>query len=693
MTISLNIRLPLCLLAISLTCLLGCGRKDIQPAAEGLDKPAVVTDLSASGDKSPNENENTVARHMVRAATTADGMQVDALSHADIHQVDWLKPRQQAQLATANQFNTFHNFQFRDRQPESGIHFRHFPVDCATREHKSAHYDHGNGVVIADVDNDGLLDIYFLTQAGSNELWRNLGGGKFENITKKSGTAVADRISVTASFADIDNDGDADLYITTVREGNILLANDGKGNFQDITAESGLGHHGHSSSPVFFDFDRDGLLDIFLTNVGAYTIDQQAPATAIKDRNVDYYVAFNDAFSGHLKPDRNETSILYKNMGENRFRDVSAEMNLQDTSWTGAASPIDANSDGWPDLYVTNMQGHDEYYENDRGKGFIRKSRDLFPKTPWGSMGIKVFDFDNDGQMDIFVTDMHSDMSENIPPDREKAKADMQYPESFLRSDGLSIYGNAFYRGAKDGTFSEISDEIGAENYWPWGLSVGDINADGFEDAFITASMNYPFRYGVNSLLLNDRGKRFVDSEFILGVEPRRDGRTSAICFEIDAATREFFGPAKPYLEKICEGRSGAIDVWGTLGTRSSAIFDVDDDGDLDIVTNEFNAEPMVLISDLTEKKPIHFLKIRLVGTKSNRDGLGARIVVHTKSGKYTKIHDGQSGYLSQSSYPLYFGLGDDDSVEKIEVRWPSGTTQFVDGPIAANSLITVTED
>ena len=612
---------------------------------------------------------------------------------AEIHTIDWMKPRQQAQLATLNQFDVFHNFQFVDRQPESGIHFRHYPVDCATSDYKSAHYDHGNGVSVADVDHDGLLDVYFVTQVGNNELWRNLGEGKFENITAASGTAVGDRISVAASFADTDNDGDADLYVTTVREGNVLFENNGKGIFTDITSESGVGYKGHSSSPVFFDFDRDGLLDIFLTNVGKYTLDEQAPTTAIKNLDETYHLALNDGFSGHLKPERAERSILYKNMGGNRFQDVSAEVNLSDTSWTGAASPIDGNGDGWPDLYVTNMQGHDEYYENDQGKAFVRKSRDLFPKTPWGSMGIKAFDFDNDGQMDIFVTDMHSDMSENVPPEKEKAKADMQYPESFLRSEGQSIYGNAFYRATGDGTFVEVSDQIGAENYWPWGLSAGDLNADGFEDVFITSSMNYPFRYGVNSLLLNNRGQRFLDSEFIVGVEPRREGRTAGLCFEIDGETREFLGPAKPYLEKICEGRTGPIEVWGALGTRSSAIFDLDNDGDLDIVTGEFNSEPMVLVSNLTEQKEVHFLKIRLIGTQSNRDGLGARIVVHTKSGKYTKIHDGQSGYLAQSSYPLYFGLGEDDAVEKIEVTWPAGSTQVIRGPFAANRLITVTED
>jgi hypothetical protein len=671
MASSIKPRLLFWVLTASLICAVGCDR---------------------SGSQRKHEDDNADTKHLVRAAITADGMQVEELSPAEIHTIDWMKPRQQAQLATTNQFKVFHDFQFVDRQPESGIRFRQYPVDCATRDYKSAHYDHGNGIVVADIDNDGLLDIYLVTQVGNNELWRNLGGGKFENITDPSGTAVGDRISVTASFADTDNDGDADLYVTTVREGNVLFVNDGKGNFKDITAESGLGYQGHSSSAVFFDFDRDGLLDVFLTNVGKYTLDEQAPATAIEDHDDTYYLAFNDAFSGHLKPDRTERSILFKNMGGNRFRDVSEEVGLVDTSWTGAASPIDGNGDGWPDLYVTNMQGHDEYYENDQGKVFIRKSRDVFPKTPWGSMGLKVFDFDNDGHMDVFVTDMHSDMSENIPPEKEKAKADMQYPESFLRSEGQSIYGNAFYRNTGEGTFVEVSDEIGAENYWPWGLSVGDINADGFEDAFVTSSMNYPFRYGVNSLLLNNRGQRFLDSEFILGVEPRREGRTAGLCFEIDGETREFLGPAKPYLEKICEGRAGAIEVWGALGTRSSVIFDIDNDGDLDIVTNEFNAEPMVLVSNLTEKTNVHFLKVRLLGTKSNRDGLGARVVVHTKSGTYTKIYDGQSGYLSQSSYPLYFGLGEDDSIKKIEVTWPAGATQVITGPIAINSLVTVTE-
>ena len=129
------------------------------------------------------------------------------------------------------------------------------------------------------------------------------------------------------------------------------------------------------------------------------------------------------------------------------------------------------------------------------------------------------------------------------------------------------------------------------------------------------------------------------------------------------------------------------------MGSRSSAIFDLDDDGDLDIVTNDFNSEPTVLISNLSAKKQnLSFLKVELIGTASNRSGLGATVKVRVGTQTYTKVRDGQSGYLSQSLYPLYFGLGDAKVVDQIAVRWPSGREQIVSGPIATNSLIEVRE-
>ena len=603
----------------------------------------------------------------------------------------WLESRRQAQVAAAAGYAVFCDFSFTDRQPASGLTFHHRIVDDSGRHYRPNHYDHGNGIALADVDGDGRTDLYFVNQAGPNGLWRNAGGGQFADITERGGVALADRIGVTASFADLDNDGAPDLYVTNVRVGNVLFRNQGDGRFADISQESGLDHQGHSSAALFFDYDRDGQLDLFLTNVGQYT-ERGDPIAVVgftpeeQPEQYHYYVGFKDAFAGHLKPERTERSLLFRNAGENRFVDVTEEVGIKADGWSGDAVPLDANEDGWPDLYVLNMQGHDQYYENDQGQHFIDKSLAVFPRTSWGAMSAQILDFDNDGHQDLYITDMHSDMSEDIGPEREKLKSRMQWTESFLRSGGRSIYGNAFYHRQADGTYAEISDSIGAENYWPWGLSAGDLNADGYEDVFITASMNYAFRYAVNSLLLNDHGKGFLDAEFALEVEPRREGRTAMPWFVLDCSGEYAAHPD-------CEGRSGPHVFWGALGSRASALADLDDDGDLDIVTNEFNAPPLLLISDLSDQKAdLNFLKVRLIGTRSNRDGLGAVVSVHTRTQTYTRVHDGKSGYLSQSLLPLYFGLGPVSTVERIEVQWPSGTAQTVAGPIESNQLVEIRE-
>lgn len=583
------------------------------------------------------------------------------------------------QRKAAEGWAVFHDFAFTDRLPESGITYRNRVVSDAAKTYKSAHYDHGTGVAVADVDGDARLDVYFVSQVGGSALWRNVGGGRFEDITGPAGVALADRVGVAASFADTDNDGDADLYVTTVRGGNVLFANDGHGRFTDITESAGLGYSGHSSGAVFFDYNRDGRLDLFLANIGKYTTD------TVAGEGYRFHTAFEDAFSGHLKPERSEQSLLFRNEGGNRFVDVSGETGLRDFSWSGDASPVDGNGDGWPDLYVLNMQGDNEYYENAGGTRFVRRSRQVFPRTSWGAMGIKVFDVDNDGRMDIFVTDMHSDMSHEVGPEQAHEKSHMTWPEQ-MRGDGsTSIWGNSLFRNEGGGRFREVSDAMNSETYWPWGPSTGDVNADGFEDVFITAGMNYPYRYATNSLKLNDGGRRFVDAEFVLGVEPRRDGQVATPWFELDMA-----GADKGHREGA--GADGRVSVWGARGSRSAAIFDVDGDGDLDIVTNEFGAEPMVLLSDLSTKRRVRFLKVALRGTRSNRDGLGARVTVTAGGFAHTQVHDGKSGYLSQSLIPLYFGLADAGQVDRVEVVWPSGQRQLAPMPVSMNGTLTLQE-
>jgi hypothetical protein len=560
----------------------------------------------------------------------------------------------------------------------TGISFRGHIVDDAGKTYKAVHYDHGSGISVADVDGDGLLDIYFVNQVGGNELWKNLGGGKFSNITQQAGTAMKGKVSVASSFADIDNDGDQDLYVTTVRAGNNLFENDGHGNFRDISVSSGLNYNGHSSGAVFFDYNKDGKLDIFLTNVGKYT------RSVVGGEKYRYYVGLEDGFEGHLHPERRESSLLFRNDGHNKFTNVTTAMGLTDYSWSGDASTVDVNEDGWQDLYLLNMQGDDQYYENAGGKKFVKKSRQIFPRTSWGAMGIKVFDVNNDGKLDIYITDMHSDMSHEVGPDQEHMKSMMEWPDSMVGSGATSIWGNSLF--IKDGPnkFHETSDKMNAENYWPWGPSIGDLNADGFDDAFVTAGMSYPFRYGINSVKLNDRGKRFADAEFVLGVEPRKDG-TTAPWFELDAS-------GKDSSHEDAAGATGRLSIWGSKSTRSAVIFDMDGDGDLDIVTNEFNYVPLILESNLSTKTSIHYVNVKLVGSTSNRDGLGAIVTVTAGGSKYVKAMDGKSGYLSQSAMPLNFGLGAAASVDRIDIAWPSGKKQTVTTGITMNGTMTVRE-
>lgn len=611
----------------------------------------------------------------------------------EILDLEWLDAAAARQTAELEQATVDTEFGFTDRTAESGITFDPQIVDDQRWRLLVNHYDHGNGICVADVNSDGHLDLFFVSQTGHNELYLGASDGTYRNETESSGLAVPGRICVTASFADLDNDGDPDAYLTCVRNGNLLFENDGQGHFTDVTEASGTAFTGHSSAPVFFDYDRDGLLDLFLCNVGKFTTEENAKlvldstsSLTESDAPTEYYVGRKDAFAGHLRPEDTERSLLLRNSGGLKFEDVTEETGLDSDGWSGDATPLDANNDGWPDLFVLNMQGHDEYFENQEGKQFVRKTDELFSATSWGAMGVKSFDFDGNGLLDLFVTDMHSDMSKDIGVAHEREKSDMQWPGSFLGSTERNIFGNSFFLQRSPGQFEEVSDSIGAENYWPWGLSAGDLNADGFIDSFLSSSMCFPYRYGINSVLLNDQGKTFRHCEFALGVEPRPEASSMKPWFDVSCDADDEPHP-------MCAGREGTVRVWSCLGTRSSAILDIDADGDLDIVTNEFNSRPQVLVSDLAQRRPdVSFLNVSLQGKKSNRDGLGARVTVVIGDRRLVQVHDGKSGYLSQGTAPLYFGLGAATQVDSIEVDWPSDNRQVVSGPIKVRTLLKIEE-
>lgn len=653
---------------------------------------------SETADPAPASPETRLRHNLTQPGATLGTLLTLVLAPASLADVfsvqndatirSQLLTAQAAQRRDAAAWTTFHDFQFSDRLPESGIQFVHHMTDDSGRAEKAVHYDHGSGVAAADVEGDGLPDLFFANQLGGNQLWLNQGGNRFRNISDIATIALPGRVSVAACFADLDNDGDPDLVVSTVREGNAVFENLGKGRFRDRSETAGFTSRHHSSGIVPIDVDHDGLLDLVITSVGRYTTDTRRPSGDS--------IGLPDAFSGHLYPDRSEPALLYRNRGGFVFQEIAGQSGLTAAGWAGDAVSGDFNSDGYPDLYVINMQGDDHLYLNLPDGRFQDQTARYFPRTPWGAMGVGILDWNRDGILDVFVTDMHSDMTGgqaqlrrgfNSTIDRSKSDAwcSVQWTEAFLQDSSNNLFGNAFFQRKPDGTSDEISDRIGVETYCPWGVSVGDLNADGFEDVFITAGMGYPFPYAINTLLLNDSGKRFRAAEFVTGIEPRRSNAVSHLSFRLDC-----LGADKSH--RLCEGVARERVVEASLSSRSSVLLDLDNDGDLDLVTNEFDGPPQILINNLQERRQPRFLKLQLTGTRSNRDALGA--TVNVRSGKIRHVHfiSGKSGYLGSSSLPLYLGLGDTSRIDEIEILWPSGRRQSIHEGIPETGLFAVRE-
>src|SRR5262245_42546365 len=274
-----------------------------------------------------------------------------------------------------------------------GIKFRmNFLPNEQGEKFKINLYDHGCGLAVGDFDGDGHEDIYFLNQLGKNALYRNKGDGTFEDVTERAGVALGDRICVGATFVDYDNDGHLDLFVTSTRGGNVLFRNMGDGTFKDVTEQAGLSKIAHSQTAVFFDYDNDGRLDLFLTNTAEWTGNSYDEA--------EHYFPGKGDFGGVIYS-KKESNVLYHNNGDGTFTDVTAKAGLAGRGWAGDAVAFDYNGDGRIDLFVTSMFGRCQLYRNNGDRTFTDVTVRVLGRTPWGGVGARVLDQNDHGRADV----------------------------------------------------------------------------------------------------------------------------------------------------------------------------------------------------------------------------------------------------------------------------------------------------
>jgi hypothetical protein len=530
-------------------------------------------------------------------------------------------------------------------------------------------YDHGCGVAVGDFDGDGHEDIYFCNQLGRNALYRNKGDGTFEDVTEKAGVGLGDRVCVAATFADYDNDGHLDLFVTSTNGGNVLFHNNGNGTFTDVTKKAGVQLVAHSQTAVFFDYNNDGLLDLFVTNTANWTL----PA---KDPTGRYHPGMPGIVE--MAAAAREYNVLYRNNGNGTFTDVTAEAGLKGKGWGGDVTAFDFNEDGHLDLLVTNMFGVSQLYRNNGNGTFTDVTRDVLGRTSWGAIGSKAFDFNNDGKLDLFIADMHSDMwlpNEIAPTSSEAERFNLKKKyawvtgpfhdrsASFVEWEAGAmasfrsryedvVFGNTLYKNLGRNRFGEMSDRAGLETFWPWGIVTGDFDNDGFEDVYLPSGMGHPYGYWPSALMMNNGNETFSDRAETFGIEPP---------------------PGGIWLDQTIGGRKAA------RSSRCAAVADFDGDGRLDIVVNNFNDRPYYFRNRFPKKNWIAF---RLSGTTSNRDAVGALVYVYRGKEVMVRQVHAAGGYLSHSSRTLHFGLGDRSGVDRVEIRWPRGKRQTIAHPV-----------
>ena len=552
-----------------------------------------------------------------------------------------------------------------------------------------------HGVSVGDADGDGLEDIYVAQPAGlPNRLFRNRGDSTFEDITDKAGVGVLDD-TAQSLFADVDNDGDKDLILATATQ-PLLFVNDGKARFTQIPDAFRFARpmQGVLTSISMADYDRDGYLDLYLCVYsyffGAGEDKAGTPAP--------YYDARNGP-----------PAVLFRNDGHGRFVDATDESGLTPSNdrYHFAAAWADYDEDGWPDLLVANDFGTKNLYRNlgrRDGKATFEDVAAAAGVLDHGAgMSATFFDYDNDGRLDIYTGNMWSAPGLRVTASRSFMADETPEVRALYKRH---VRGNSLFRNVGGGRFEDRTIAAHAEmGRWAWSSDALDFDNDGWEDLYV-----------VNGMLTrrDDAPGGDLEGFFwrqVVAHSPRArmpgtpyDDSWRAInqlLIHGSIASRQ----RNVFLRN--DGNGGFDEISGALGLdldqdgRSFALIDIDRDGDQDLVVMAARQAPQLRIfrndfsSVQTEggsrEGAARSIAVRLTGTKSNRDAVGARVIVETDRLRRTKTVQAGSGFLSQHSEEQIIGLGTSERVVKLTVVWPSGQTQsFTD--VALNTRVSVVE-
>ncbi|MBA4408140.1 MAG: hypothetical protein C0397_01795 [Odoribacter sp.] len=535
------------------------------------------------------------------------------------------------------------------------------------------YFNNGGGVAAGDMNNDGLIDLYFTSNQGTNKLFLNKGNLRFEDITGAAGVAGTGNWKTGVNMADVNADGLLDIYICQVGRykslsgKNQLFINMGNLTFQDMANEYGLDFQGFSTQAAFFDYDMDGDLDMYLLNHSVHSSRSYGDASLRYEK---------DSISGDRLFRNDEVN------GKRVFTDVTKEAGIY-SSQIGYGLGInvsDINNDGYPDIYISNDFHENDYlYINNGNETFSEKLTESMEHTSRSSMGNDVGDINNDGLLDVIVLDM-------LPEDEKTRK--QSGGEDDMELFGLKLkfgYHDQFVRNTLQlnlggGHFSEIGRLAGVSaTDWSWSPLFCDVDNDGWKDLFIT-----------NGIFRRANDLDYV--KFLTGgnrYNPSRDNRKAS---DKELYEKMPLNPNTSYLYKNNRDLSfsNKASEWGITKksfSNGSTYADLDNDGDLDLIVNNINEQAFIYRNNSETNPSNHYLSISLKGNNLNPKGIGTRVTIYSGGQKQISEQFPVRGFQSSTSEVLHFGLDSIKVADSLLVHWPDQSKQIIRN-IEGNKLI-----